>query len=75
MVSITYVSQCLKPVPDTEAAQKCLHGMNSCHKAVLKGKRLKKRNLLDKKSGKIRYVIVKQVEMTYLTFSPGKNFN
>lgn len=49
--------------------------MNSCHKAVLKGKRLKKRNLIDKKSGKIRYVIVKQVEMTYLTFSPGKNFH
>lgn len=39
-------------MPDTEAAHKCLHGINSCHKEVLKGKRDKKRNLTDEKSDK-----------------------
>lgn len=50
MVSATYVS----PMPHVEVAHTCLHGINPCHKAVLRGKKIKKRNPRDEKRNWIK---------------------
>lgn len=59
--------QGLNAVLDIEVVHKCLCGINSCHKAVLRGKSLEKRSLIKSND------IISKAAIIYLIFSSEKN--
>lgn len=76
MLSAIYlcIPRVFNPVLDTDVAHKCLHGMNSHQKAVLRGKRFEKSNLRDEKESWQSQMLVwsKPDQRIYQFFSPEK---